>query len=125
MYTDPMLFGAMAPVFQRSMERMLDAADLDSSGPKGRLRAAGLSLVWIRAVNVWSKDHSEELGPTMAALDRALERAEQAARSFGLVGGDLAANPADDPATPPADDPTAPPADDPTTPPADDPATPA
>ncbi|WP_372618335.1 TetR family transcriptional regulator [Falsiroseomonas sp.] len=100
MYTDPVLFGAMAPVFQHSMERMLDAAELDSAGPKGRLRAAGLAVVWIRAVNVWSKDESEELGPTMAALDRALERAEQAARSFGLVGGDLAAAPPDEAATP-------------------------
>ncbi len=94
MYTDGVLAGALAPVFQRAMERMLDAAELDSSGLKGRLRAAGLTVVWIRAVNAWSKDTTEELGPTMAALDRALDRAEQAARSFGLVGGDLA-SPAD------------------------------
>ncbi|WP_237214266.1 TetR family transcriptional regulator [Falsiroseomonas oryziterrae] len=95
MYTDGVLFGAVAPLFQRSMERMLDLAELDAGGLKGRLRAAGLTLVWIRVVNVWSKDTSEELGPTMAALDRALERAEQAARSFGLDGGDLAAPPPD------------------------------
>jgi ubiquinone biosynthesis protein COQ9 len=94
MYTDAVLAGALAPVFQRSMERMLDAAELDSSGIKGKLRAAGLTAVWIRAVNAWSKDGSEELGPTMAALDRALERAEQAARSFGLADGDLAPPPA-------------------------------
>jgi AcrR family transcriptional regulator len=95
MYGDAVLAGAMAPIFQRSMERMLDAAEIDSAGLKGRLRAAGLTAVWIRIVNVWAKDTSEELGPTMAALDRALERAEQAARSFGLAGGDLAAPPAD------------------------------
>jgi ubiquinone biosynthesis protein COQ9 len=99
MYTDPVLFGAMAPLFQRSMERMLDAAEMDSAGIRGRLRAAGLTLVWIRAVNAWSKDTSEELGPTMAALDRALERAEQAARSFGLADGDLAAAPPGDATT--------------------------
>jgi AcrR family transcriptional regulator len=97
-YTDGVLAGAMVPVFQQSMERMLDTAELDSTGLKGRLRAAGLGLVWIRAVDAWSRDTSEELGPTMAALDRALERAEQAARSFGLVGGDLALPP--DAATP-------------------------
>lgn len=95
MYADPVLAGAMAPLFQRSMERMLDLAELDSAGLKGKLRAAGLTAVWIRAVNIWSKDTSEELGPTMAALDRALERAEQAARSFGLAEGDLAPPPAD------------------------------
>jgi AcrR family transcriptional regulator len=99
MYTDAVLAGALAPVFQRSMERMLDAAAIDSGGIKGRLRAAGLSVVWIRAVHVWAKDTSEELGPTMAALDRALERAEQAARSFRLAGGDLAPPPEED-ATP-------------------------
>ena len=90
MCTDAVLAGAMAPLFRNGMERMLEAAELDSSGLKGRLRAAGLTLVWIQALNVWSKDTTEELGPTMAALDRALERAEQAARSFGLAGGDLA-----------------------------------
>lgn len=97
MYTDAVLAGAMAPIFQRSMERMLDAAEIDSAGLKGKLRAAGLTAVWIRTVNVWSKDTSEELGPTMAALDRALERAEQAARSFGLADGDLAPPPAGPP----------------------------
>ena len=93
MLTDAVLAGAMAPLFQRSMERMLDLAEIESTGLKGRLRAAGLTAVWIRAVHVWSKDTSEELGPTMAALDRALERAEQAARSFGLAEGDLAPPP--------------------------------
>jgi AcrR family transcriptional regulator len=93
MLTDAVLAGAMAPIFQRSMERMLDLAEIDSSGLKGRLRAAGLTAVWIRTVHVWSKDTSEELGPTMAALDRALERAEQAARSFGLADGDRSAPP--------------------------------
>ncbi len=90
MYADPVLSGAMAPVFQRCMARMLDAAEIDSGGPLGALRAAGLVAVWIRTVNAWSKDESVDLGTTMAALDRALDRAEQAARSFGLAGGDLA-----------------------------------
>ncbi|MGG5822579.1 TetR family transcriptional regulator [Falsiroseomonas sp. HW251] len=93
LWTDGVLFGAMAPLFQASMERMLDLAEIDSGGIRGRLRAAGLTVVWLRAVNVWSGDDSEELGPTMAALDRALERAEQAARSFGLADGDLAPPP--------------------------------
>lgn len=100
MYTDAVLFGAMAPQFQRSMERMLEAAEIDAGGLKGRLRATGLTVVWIRIVNAWSKDSSEELGPTMATLDRTLERAEQAARSFGLADGDLSAAPPGEGATP-------------------------
>lgn len=94
MVTDPVLAGALAPVFQLGMARMLEAAEIDATGLKGRLRAAGMTLVWVRTVDVWLKDTSEELGPTMAALDRALERAEQAARSFGIADGDLAAPPA-------------------------------
>jgi AcrR family transcriptional regulator len=89
MWTDPVLAPALAPVLQDSMRRFLEAAEIDASGPRGRLRAAGLVLVWLRAVNAWSKDEGADLGSTMAALDRALDRAEQAGRSFGLLGGDL------------------------------------
>jgi ubiquinone biosynthesis protein COQ9 len=98
--TDPVLAGALAPLFGRGMERMLDAAEVDSSGLKGRARAAGLALVWFRALAAWSKDTTEELGPTMATLDRALSRAEQAARSFGLADGDLAPPPPGEESTP-------------------------
>lgn len=94
MWTDGVLAGALVPVFRESMRRMLEAAEIDATGPRGALRAAGLALVWMRAVHAWSKDTSEELGPTMAALDRALEKAEQAARSFGLDSGDMAPPPA-------------------------------
>ncbi len=94
MYTDGVLAGALAPVFARCMPRFLAAAELDSAGPKGALRAAGLGMIWMRAVHAWSKDPSEDLGSTMAALDRVLHRAEQAARSLGLADGDMAPPPA-------------------------------
>jgi AcrR family transcriptional regulator len=93
MFTDAVLSVALGPIFQKAMGRMLDAAEIDSSGPLGRLRAAGLVVVWIRVVNAWSKDETQDLGPTMAALDRALERADQTARSLRLSGGDLAPAP--------------------------------
>lgn len=94
MYTDGVLAGAMAPVFRAAMRRFLEAAGIEAAGLKGALRAAGLAVVWMRVVNAWSKDETEELGPTMAALDRALERAGQVARSLGLAEGDLGARPA-------------------------------
>ena len=90
---DPVLAAAMARTARQDMARMLAAAEIDATGLKGRLRAAGLALVWVRVLDVWSKDTTEELGPTMAALDRALERAGQAARSLGLAGGDLSVPP--------------------------------
>jgi ubiquinone biosynthesis protein COQ9 len=94
MWTDGVLAGALAPVFRDTMRRFLEAAELDAAGPKGALRTAGLGLVWLRVVNAWSKDTTEELGPTMATLDRTLERAEQTARSLGLAEADLGAKPA-------------------------------
>jgi AcrR family transcriptional regulator len=91
MWRDPVLAAAFGPLLQRSMVAMLEAAEINASGPAGQLRAAGLVGVWLRTTNAWAKDETQDLGPTMAALDKALERAEQVARSFRLDGGDLAA----------------------------------
>jgi AcrR family transcriptional regulator len=89
MRRDPLLPLAMAPILRESMRRMLDAAGLDSAGPSGAARALGLAGVWLATLRAWEKDAGEDLGTTMAALDRALERAEQVARSFGIGPGDL------------------------------------
>jgi AcrR family transcriptional regulator len=90
MRRDPVLAGALAPLTQRSMKRFLETAELDSSGLQGEARAAGLAGVWLWTLRAWEKDGSEDLGPTMAALDRALDRAEQLARTVRLEAGDLA-----------------------------------
>jgi AcrR family transcriptional regulator len=65
---------------QRSMGWMLEAAGADATGPLGQLRAKALVGVWLWAVRAWMRDVSEDLSATMAALDTALTRAEQAAR---------------------------------------------
>jgi hypothetical protein len=72
------------------MARMLEAAELGSSGAAGTARAIGLAGVWLATLRAWKTDDTVDLGPTMAALDRALDRAEQAARSLGLDPGDRA-----------------------------------
>lgn len=92
MWGDAVLSVALAPVLRRAMVGMLDAAEIDTAGPRGQLRAVALVGVWLRVVNAWSKDDTQDLAPTMAVLDRVLERAEQAARSLGLDQGDLAAS---------------------------------
>ena len=56
---------------------MLEAAGILSSGPFGLLRAKGLLAVWLITERVWLGDDSPDLGPTMAALDRNLRRAEK------------------------------------------------
>jgi AcrR family transcriptional regulator len=95
---DGVLAAALAPVLHRTMKRFLDAAELEAGGVQGNFRAAGLTAVWLLTIRAWEGDDSADLGPTMAALDRALDRAEQAARSLRLEPGDLAAPLPADPA---------------------------
>jgi ubiquinone biosynthesis protein COQ9 len=76
----------------RSMDRLLQAAEIESSGLLGALRVQGLVGVWLATVRAWVQDDSADLGHTMAALDRALDRAEQVARSIRLDPGDMAAS---------------------------------
>ena len=63
-----------------SMGWMLAAAGIDASGPLGQMRRKGLLAVWLWTVRAWQRDESGDLSATMAALDQALVRAEQAAR---------------------------------------------
>ena len=73
------------PHLGRSMAWMLEAAGIDSSGAKGALKVAGLTAVYIYALRAWSKDESADLSKTMAALDRGLNRIEQAANTFSFL----------------------------------------
>lgn len=78
---------------RRSMGWLLDAAGAGSGGPGGGLRVAGLEAVWLWTVRAWTRDDTADLGPTMAALDAALERAGNLARWLpGGVASDAAAS---------------------------------
>jgi ubiquinone biosynthesis protein COQ9 len=88
---DPFLALALASYLPSSMAWMLEAARIGSNGFGGVLRMKGLVGVWLYTARAWTRDGSEDLGATMAALDRALDRAEQAARSIGLGPADHAA----------------------------------
>ena len=76
--TDPatglLLYGATL----RSMRWMLDAAGIPTAGLTGQLRVHGLLAVWAYALRAWERDEGADLPATMAALDRALDRAVQA-----------------------------------------------
>lgn len=82
---DPGLAAALAPRIAMSMRWMLDAAEIGGEGCARRAMALGLVGVWLATVRAWTEDESEDLGHTMAALDRALDRAEQIARTFGVT----------------------------------------
>ena len=96
--TDPVLALALFSGLPRSMAWMLEAARIGTDGFAGALRANGLAAVWLYTLRAWARDNTEDLGPTMAALDRALDRAEQTARTLGLGPADRAG--AEGPAAP-------------------------
>jgi AcrR family transcriptional regulator len=76
---DPVTAVLLVCATRRSMRWMLQAAGVPTAGPIGELRVRGLMAVWVWAMRAWEKDESEDLTATMAALDTALSRAEQAA----------------------------------------------
>jgi AcrR family transcriptional regulator len=88
MRTDPALALMLAPQLAASMSWMLEAAGIDASGIKGTLRVKGLCGVWIATLRAWEQDEGADLGATMAGLDRALDRAEQIARTLRLDSGE-------------------------------------
>ena len=61
---------------RRSLAAMLAAAGISPDGLAGLLRVKGLAVVSACVLRVWMRDDSTDLAKTMAALDRALARAE-------------------------------------------------
>jgi AcrR family transcriptional regulator len=59
-----------------SMGWMLEAAGISAHGPLGLVRRNGLAVIYLATLRVWLEDTSEDMGRTMAALDRHLKRAE-------------------------------------------------
>lgn len=91
--TDPLLALALLSALPGSMAWMLEAAGLGSGGIAGLVRAKGLTAVWLATLRAWARDDTADLGATMAALDRALDRAEQVARALRLQPGDTTGAP--------------------------------
>lgn len=85
--SDPLALICRLPHTMAAMAQMLEAAGVDSSGLGGAVRTKGLALIFASTVRVWLHDESEDLEPTMAALDRNLGRADMLARQFCGVWG--------------------------------------
>ena len=68
-----------------SMVWMLEAAGMPAGGWRGALASQGMVAVWLYTLRAWRRDDSPDLSGTMAALDRALTRAERAAGWLGLA----------------------------------------
>lgn len=81
---DPLLALMLLAELPRSMAWMLEAAEIGTGGAPGLARTKGLTAVWLATMRTWMRDENPDLGATMAALDRALDRAEQVARTLRL-----------------------------------------
>jgi AcrR family transcriptional regulator len=107
---DPPLAMLLGGLTLRSMGWMLEGAGISTSGVQGLLRAKGLLAVWVYTLRAWQSDESADLSGTMAALDRALSRAERASGwlrgrrevpSAGTSVADPASMPPPEPPPPP------------------------
>ena len=74
--TDPCAAACLLPHLIAAMSRTLDRAGARGSGLTSLIRTNGLALIYANAFRVWLKDDSPDMGATMAALDRGLQRAE-------------------------------------------------
>jgi ubiquinone biosynthesis protein COQ9 len=96
--THPTTALLLACATRRSMRWMLQAAGVTATGPRGEVQVRGLLAVWLWGTRAWARDESDDLSGTMAAVDTALQRAEQIA---SWLHGQRRAAP---PPAPPAED---------------------
>lgn len=79
---DPLAALARVPDFLRSMDWMVAAAGLDGGGIAGFIRRRGAAAVFLAVLPTFLDDESEDLGKTMAALDRQIARGDRLMRSL-------------------------------------------
>ncbi|CUW46267.1 TetR family transcriptional regulator [Novacetimonas hansenii] len=72
---DPPLALLLGGATVESMKWMLGAAGLEVSGLAGALRVQALLGAWTLTLRAWDKDDSQDMGTTMATLDKALDKA--------------------------------------------------
>ena len=76
------LDGSLLKSVLRSQTVMLQAAGIDTEGPGGAIRVAGLASVFARTFHTWLDDPDPGMARTMAFLDRQLR---SGARTLSMV----------------------------------------
>jgi AcrR family transcriptional regulator len=74
---NPAIALALNSLAVRSQQWMLTAADIDSAGPRGMVRAQGMAFLFASVLRTWVDDDDPGHARTMAALDRALARGQR------------------------------------------------
>jgi AcrR family transcriptional regulator len=82
--SEPKNFCTSLPHLSKSMAWMLELAFIDTSGIKGALKVAGLTIIYLKTLRTWIDDDSEDLSKTMAELDKNLGHADSLAQNFGF-----------------------------------------
>jgi AcrR family transcriptional regulator len=73
---------AIAPHLPRTARALLEAAGIDTGGPLGALRIAGLTSAWARILQVW-RDDQGALNRTMAEIDKLLHTLNRRLKRIG------------------------------------------
>lgn len=73
---DPVLAAFFAARLPRSLAVLAETAGVDVLGIAGMARVAALGGLYLKVARTWLDDDSEDMGTTMAALEKALARAE-------------------------------------------------
>ncbi|NQW00305.1 MAG: TetR/AcrR family transcriptional regulator [Rhodospirillales bacterium] len=74
---DPLAAARQFCNVRASIKRMLAAAQIPTAGPFGEMRTKGALVIYLSVFRIWLRDDSEDLSKTMAALDKALIKAEK------------------------------------------------
>jgi len=74
---DPLTALALGAALLCSMRLMLEAAGIASNGIGGAISVKLTAAAYLAAAQVWARDESPDLAPTMAALDRRLRGIER------------------------------------------------
>ncbi len=84
MVLDPKALMVSSPYLCKSMARILEVCGAETAGVKGSIKILGVTAIYLRILKVWREDETQDLSKTMAALDKALGKAEHYADSFGF-----------------------------------------
>ena len=79
---DPLTAAGLLPRLARSIVWMAEAAGLPMTGLPGVLRVKVLGAVYLYALRAWVNDETADMAQTMAALDKALRRADRLLSAF-------------------------------------------
>lgn len=80
--TPPAAVALAAGPLRESLQWMLAAAKIEPWGPFQPLQVKGLGLIYLSVLRTWLDDDGEDQAKTMAALDKALSRADSLVGRF-------------------------------------------